>query len=124
MVYLWKNQGEIIMNKKFDLLPPDVQDEVKTALKAYNKAYVIYEYGKYNVSVGVAIKNHYADDHEFIGTYYADDVFSTEERIINYIESFHSYPGEYKGKRDYNLINSLSWNDHVMFDAAGNIVKV
>ena len=112
------------MDKKFDLLPPDVQDEVRTALKAYNKAYVIYEYGKYNVSVGIAIKNHYTDDHEFIGTYYADDVFSTEERIINYVESFHSYPGEYKGKRDYNLINSLSWNDHVMFDAAGNIVKV
>lgn len=87
------------MNKKFDLLPLDVQDEIKDLLKSYDKVHVIYEDKKYWFSLTTAVTDHYAfDTGRYIGTYYADDVFSPDERILNYVNSFHSYPVEYIGK--------------------------
>ena len=112
------------MNKKFDLLPLDVQDEIKDLLKSYDKVHVVYEDKKYWLSLTTAVTDHYAfDTGRYIGTYYADDVFSPDERILNYVNSFHSYPVEYKGKKDWDMIRSLTWNDRVKFDADHNIVK-
>lgn len=110
--------------KDFYTLPLDVQNKAKQTLKSFDKVNVIFEYGEYHVSAGLAIKDHYADDHEYIGCYKADEVFTPEERIINYVESFHSYPIQYKGKKDYGMINSLTWDDKVKFDENGDIVKI
>lgn len=104
-------------------LPEYVQVKVKNALKAYDRCYVVYEYGEYHVSAGIALKAKYAPDHEYIGEYKNTDVFTSDERIINYVESFHDYPIEYKGKRDYRMINALTWDDKVKFDDSGNIVR-
>lgn len=103
---------------KFEELPMDVQEKIKQDLKAFDECHVVYEYGKYNVGGGICLKSKYADDFEVIGTYYAKDIFTEEERIINYVESFHDYPIQYKGKRDYiGFIKKLtSWNDKVKFD--------
>ena len=109
--------------KDFNLLPEDVKAQVKKTLRSFDEVNVIYEYGEYHVSTGLAIKCHYADDHEYIGHYKADDIFTPDERIINYVESFHSYPVQYKGKRDYNMINSLTWDDRAKFDEERNIVR-
>ena len=109
--------------KDFYTLPLNVQEQAKKTLRSFDEVNVIFEYGEYHVSAGIAVKSHYADDHEYIGHYKADDIFTPEERIINYVESFHSYPVQYKGKRDYNMINSLTWDDRVKFDEEGNIVK-
>lgn len=104
-------------------LPTEIINQVKETLKAYDRAYVIYENGAYRVSVGIAITATYADDHKFIGEYKAVEVFSEEERVINYVESFHEYPGNYKGNRDYKMLNALTWDDKVKLDENGNIVK-
>jgi hypothetical protein len=114
---------EVINMKDFYELPLNVQEQAKKTLRSFDEVNVIFEYGEYHVSAGIAVKSHYADDHEYIGHYKADDIFTPEERIINYVESFHSYPVQYKGKRDYNMINSLTWDDRVKFDEEGNIVK-
>ena len=93
--------------KDLNTLPKEVQEEVKETLKAFDKVNVIYEYGAYHVSPSLCIKEVYSADHEFIGTYKAVDVFTPEERIINYVEEFRCYPISYKGKRDYKWLNSL-----------------
>jgi hypothetical protein len=109
--------------KQFNNLPETVQAKVKEILRAYRKCYVVYEYGEYHVSAGIALKAKYAPDHEFIGEYRDTEIYTDAERVINYVESFHDYPIEYRGKRDYRMINALTWSDKVKFDDNGNIVR-
>lgn len=86
---------------ELNILPIEVVEEVKNTLKAFDKCYVNYYGGEYHVSVGVAIKATYEPDEKVIGTYYAKEVFTPEERMLNYINEFQEYPIEYKGKRNY-----------------------
>jgi len=109
--------------RNFNELPQEVQEKAKNTLKAYDEVNVIYEYGEYHVSVGVALKAQYAPDHEVIGRYRAEDIFTDNERIINYVESFHDYPIQYKGKRNYRLFDGIGWETRFEFDNDGNIVK-
>lgn len=108
--------------KKFEELPKEVQEKVKEILKAYNTVSVTFENGKYHYG-GYCLKNSYASDYEFIGDYKADEIFTKEERIINYVESFHTYPIDYRGKRDYRFIKNLGWDEEVTFDGNGNLIK-
>lgn len=104
--------------KKFNELPQEIQEQVKRTLRAYDEETVWFENGMY--TYGVAIQSKYAHDHEYIGTYYAKDVYTEEERFINYCEEFHSYPIEYRGNRDYNIIKDYKAK-YKMVD--GNIVR-
>lgn len=88
-------------------LPKAIQKQVKNTLRAYADCLVVFEDGRYSVGGGAMIKAHYADDHEVIGNYRADEVFTETERMENYINAFHCYPIEYKGNRDYQLIKDL-----------------
>lgn len=87
--------------RELNTLPSAVIEKVKKVLRAYDEVQVIYEYGEFHVSAGLCIKSTYGGDHEFIGTYRADEVYTPEERILNYVNSFQDYPIEYKGKRNY-----------------------
>lgn len=107
--------------RNFDELPQEVQEDVKRALKAYDRAYVIFEYGEYHTSVGISLKSHYAPDHEVIGEYKAREIFTEDERTINYVESFHDYPIWYKGNRDYRLFDGLGWDARFRLNNDGNI---
>ena len=108
----------------FNELPADVQSKIKQTAKAYDEVYVVYEYGEYHVGVGISLKAVYAPDHKVIGTFYAKDLYTPEERIINYIEEFHEYPIQYKGTRDYKLIHEIegNWDVKFKFDEAGNLI--
>ena len=110
--------------KNFNELPADVQKDIKQTLKAYSEVFVVFEYGEYHVGVGVSLKAVYAPDHEVIGTFYAKDLYTPEERDINYIEEFHDYPAGYKGKRDYRLLRELKgqWDVKFKYDEEGNLV--
>lgn len=94
-------------NMNFNELPMEIQSEVKSTLRAYDNVNVIFENGRYNTSTGACLKSHYASDHKVIGRYFAKDIYTNEERIINYIEQFLSYPIEYKGKKDWAMIQQL-----------------
>lgn len=89
---------------KFKNLPKEVQEHIKETLKAYDEETVFFEYGKY--CYGVCIKAHYAPDHKYIGTYRADEIYTEEERILNYVNVFQDYPSNYKGKRDYRIFHT------------------
>lgn len=110
--------------KKFEQLPKEVQDEIKETLKAYDSVSVIFENGEYHVGMNDCLKATYPEDYEVIGYYKADEIYTKEERIINYVESFHCYPASYKGHRDYVWIRSLGydWDIKVKFDENGNLV--
>ncbi len=69
-------------------LPELIQTQVKSVLRAYPRCTVTYEYGKFSVSAGCCIKNHYNFDHYVAGTYWDSDVYTEEERKQNYIEEF------------------------------------
>lgn len=90
--------------KNFNELPASVQNEIKNTLRAYDSVTVFYEYGDYHF--GTCLKKKYADDHEYIGTYYAKDIFTEEERILNYVNEFQCYPPQYKGNRDYSIFHT------------------
>lgn len=110
---------------KFNELPQEVQEQAKTRLRCYNRVFITYEYGRYCVSTGIGVYKSYAPDHKSIGTYTADEVFTPEERIINYVENFRDYPSQYKGKRDYRFLNSLDTLKNgfkVKFNEEGDLV--
>ena len=90
--------------KNFNELPANVQEKIKNTLRAYDKVDVYFEHGEYHF--GLCLKAKYGEDHEVIGTYYAKDVYTEEERILNYVNEFQSYPIEYKGKRDYSIFHT------------------
>lgn len=104
--------------KNFNELPETIQNEIKDTLKAYDKVDVYFENGEYHF--GLVLKRHYAADHEVIGTYHAKDIFTEEERILNYVNEFQSFPIQYKGKRDYSIFHTGKTETFKM--ANGNIV--
>ena len=110
------------MTARLNTLPTDVQDRIIDTLKAYDEITVSYEYGMYHF--GVCIKSHYAPDHRVIGTFHADDIFTPEERMLNYMESFHEYPPRYTGKRDWKMIQEIGNDWSIKFKwEDGNIVR-
>ena len=91
--------------KALNTLPIEEQNKIKGWLRAYDEVVVFFENGQYQY--GVCLKSHYAPDHEYIGTYRADEVYTEDERIENYINEFHSYPSNYKGNRDYKMMHKM-----------------
>ena len=91
-------------NSVYCKLPKEAREKVRSILKVYDRVYVVYEYGQYNVSPNVALKSSYGKDHRVIGEIKVDDIYTLEEKTENYIESFHDYPIWYKGARDYKAL--------------------
>lgn len=48
-------------------------------LSAYDETNIIYQYGRFEVSPGIAITSEYAKDYVFIGTVKAKDWFTSEQ---------------------------------------------
>lgn len=94
-------------NTNFKELPQDVQEKAINTLKAFDEVNVIFEYGEYHVSTCICLKKEYAPDHKYIGRYFAKDIFTPDDRIVNYIEQFHSYPIEYKGTKDWAMLREM-----------------
>lgn len=109
---------------RFEQLPEEVQADVKRVLRAFDECPVVYEHGKYIIGGGICIKAKYAEDHKFIGVYYADDIFTEEERIINYAEAFHEFSPLYKGKRDYAMWHKVGNDWSVKFKIENGELKI
>lgn len=112
---------------KLNTLPIEVQNEVKDTLKAYDECNVVFANGEYHVSTSIMLLNVYPKDHKYIGDFYANDVFNDEEKILNYVNEFYDYPIEYKGDRDYRMLqkaqDSRYTEDEMTFILVdGNIV--
>ncbi len=96
-----------INKQAFDALPLSVREDVKRTLRCFNEVHITFYNGEYHVSTGIMLMGHYPDDHRVIGDVHKDDIYTPDEQIINYIESFHDYPIQYKGSRDYDLMRYM-----------------
>ena len=95
-------------------LPYEVKTKVINTLKAYDEVTISYEDGEYYF--GNLIKAEYSKDHKVIGTIYAKDYYTENERIANYINEFNDYPSNYKGKRDYSILKQMKDSEKYDFD--------
>ena len=97
------------MNKKevLNSLPVEVMNKIKGILKAYRECDLYFENGRYEVKTGSILKAEYSNDYKFICTFYTGDIYSEIEMIENYINEFCDYPSDYKGKRDYAMLNKM-----------------
>lgn len=117
---LWTRNSE-----PFEALPDEVKTEIRGTCKVYDRAFVTYYYGTYHVSAGYGICSKYPADHRSVGVYFAEDIYTEEERMVNYIECFHDFPHNYKGRRDYGILRGIEKNWDVKFKFEdGNLVRV
>ena len=101
----------------------EIQKEIIETLKCYDKCHVERIGTEYKVCVGYCLKDSYGDE-EVLDEFTKDEIFTVEDQIINYMESFHEYHPLYKGKRNYRMINEIGndWSYKFKFDNEGNIV--
>ena len=100
-------------------LPLSAQEDVRSVLMAYSTVYVTLKAdGKYNVTAALVLHNGPYD--QYIGEFTCKEVFTLEERIVNYVNEFRDFPcAQYTGKKDWAALQS-DWSKAEMVD--GNIV--
>lgn len=73
---------------KFEQLPEDIQADVKSTLRVFDRVSVYYENGRFWVSTGAVIKAEYASDHYVCGEYKQNEIYTPEEIKQIYKEEF------------------------------------
>ena len=112
-------------NERLNKYSEKVQKEIIDTLKAYNECHVERHGTEYKVCVGWCLKAHYGDE-EILDEFTADEIFTEDEKILNYMEVFHEYKITYKGKRDYKMIHEIkgNWDARFAFDENKNIIRI
>lgn len=111
------------MAAKITDFPANVTREALEILRAYKRVSIVRQNGRYSANSSVWLANSYAKDFK-VWEFYAAEQYTPAQRQLNYIQSFHAYPTNYTGKRDYKMLKELdSWNTLFIFDNDGNIVK-
>jgi len=93
--------------KDFNELPWSVREDVRKTLRAFSECYIRFHNGEYHVSTSIMLCANYPADYMVVGDVKASDVFTADERIINYIETFYDFPLGYKGERDYDMLDYM-----------------
>lgn len=73
-------------------LPKEIQEEVKSTLRAFHSCTVSYEHSKFSVSACTCIRSTYDWDHFVAGVYKDNEVYTLEERRQNFKEEFGYAP--------------------------------
>lgn len=107
--------------RDLNTLPIETIKKIKDVLKAYDEVNVYFENGQYHVSTGHCLRATYGTDFKNIGTYKSKDVYTKQERILNYVNEFQDYPINYKGKRNYKDFHTGK-RETFKLDNDGNIV--
>ena len=92
----------------YNALPLSVKERVKNTLRSYSKVYIDFYWDEYHVTTSTMLCAKYPSDFKAIGEVDKDDIYTEDEQIINYIESFYDYPYNYKGKRDYDIMRYMA----------------
>lgn len=108
-------------NELYESLPEQVQRQVSKALKGWREVDIWFENGKHHVSSGTCVKEKHADDYKVIGILTNDDIYTAEEQILYYAETFRTYPRSYHGRRDMELLSALTDDTPLEYDGKGNI---
>ena len=108
------------MNTLFNTLTTELQNEIKSTLSAYPSTSVYKKADGTLYSTNV-VCIHTGDYDEFIAEFKEADIFTENEIIINYVESFRDYPTKYKGRRNYKELNG-NWVKASLVE--GNLILV
>tara|TARA_R110002096_G_scaffold260001_2_gene453376 strand:- start:182 stop:526 length:345 start_codon:yes stop_codon:yes gene_type:complete len=107
-------------------LPESVVKDIKAKLGHFSEARVWKKGEEYKVVAHIGISAS-KSAWEFVSEFSSAEVFSNEERIINYVNNFKDFPYcvdkdhlTYRGKKDYKAIRS-NWNE-VTLNNDGNLV--
>jgi hypothetical protein len=104
-----KTERSNAMNRTaIEQFPAEVQEQILGTLRAFDEVSITFYGGRYWVVSGHCLMGKYPADYKAYGVYYAKDIYTEDERIQNYIEGFHDYPHNYKGKRDYAMLRQMS----------------
>ena len=112
------------MNKSIQLLntlsASDVA-EVKSKLECFCKCIVTRNKKTGKVRAANAIVLHKGEYDQYLGEVLADEVFTSDERILNYVKNFREYPWpQYKGAKDWKKLDS-DWTE-VSLSSEGNLI--
>ena len=102
-------------------LPEAVQQKIRSRLRAFSTVDVWQKAnGEYTVSASTFLSA--GPSPKYIGEYKAEDVFTMNERVVNYVNEFREFPSghkfKYNGKKDYRAMQG-DWTVAEMVD--GNI---
>lgn len=88
-------------------LPEEIKTEVLSTLMAYDTCYIYQDCVtlKYSVSTALTLTAHSND--VIVETIQVTDVYTKEERQLNYANTFFDYPMSYKGVRDYPKMGEM-----------------
>ena len=110
---------------RFEELPMDIQLEIRDTLKAFDTCHVTFSNGCYHVGCGVCLMREYPKDFRVVGDYNADEIYTVDERIENYVNEFHSFPPQYKGMMNWKLMREMDEDRSIKVAmVCGNIVRV
>lgn len=104
--------------------PVKVQEEILDVLKGWSSVNVSFSNGKYHVSPDSMICATYAPDHKVFGEFFQKDIYTEEERVLNYLETFHDYPYpcSFKGNGPKGReLDNLPWGTKFQYNADGDI---
>lgn len=95
----------------FSALPLKAQEEVKDVLSAYNTCHVHFDTVTSSVYVCAHTSISSSDQGRiYLGELTSKDLFTLEERMLNYVRSFRDFPVccdyAYKGKKDWQALKS------------------
>ena len=112
------------MNKSIQLLntlsAADVA-EVKSKLECFDKCIVTLNKKTGKVIATNAVVLHNSEYDQYLGEVLADEVFTSDERILNYVKNFREYPWpQYKGAKDWKKLDS-DWTE-VSLNSEGNLI--
>ncbi len=65
--------------EQLNKLPLNVVSQVKDKLTLYSQVYIFFQNGNYEVSINTYISDIYAEDYQFIGIVYEEDIFTKEQ---------------------------------------------
>jgi hypothetical protein len=95
--------------------------EVKYSLECFDSCIVTRNRNTGKIIATNAIVLHNGQYDEYLGEVLADEVFTSEERILNYVKNFRDYPWpQYKGAKDWKKLDS-DWTE-VSLNAEGNLI--
>ena len=106
-------------NEIFQTLPLKAQSEISDTLKAYSKVDFYFRGCEFQVRA-FTILSATNDGYTHLASFNKDDIFSEEEQIVNYVNSFRSFPIEYNGNKNWKELKK-DWKVATMNDES-NIV--
>ena len=88
---------------------PGIREKILNTLRAYDEVHIIiYDDGTYEVSPDLCLSS--TSKLVKMACIKVGEVYDEHEQTINYINQFRTYPYNFKGVRDYNLINEMYEN--------------